>query len=956
MFCNPIFLSLWKKKEKMRLRIIKNRPKFLPGGDVQDVTQQATLTSNPYDMSQNPMLQSYLPDSTMWWEEDSDVEDVIRPTGLITPDPGTMGGYQNNNTVIETKIPQQVYDQVNNDLVNKTTNAGMPGNDTIKRSQDGNTLDPMTMPYYAPDLGGRARMLGESIGRLGTAQTKGAKGLAAAEAIFSGISLGMGAAREIAGAASGINAAQKDELAAREKLAKERRQQFIRWEQDGGDVNLGNGRTFDTSSLTGEYIYPLPKSMEDNANVEIEKGEYVLTPDITGPMEAKGNRHENGGTAVDLPDAHIVSDYRKIGNDFASLVRERYGIKAGPDDTYAKLLDRYKKKIGLSEKYKDQEKVYNRLEKNRDVKDKNTSDLNKSILSKYVSQNQEEIDGLESEFRTFADFVYQEQELSKRRENMDTFFRDGGVVSESTVKKQAKAFGVSEDKVKDWIYDEYIKQSRKMAEGGPTKSQIEDAKKLQQIIQRQFGRKLNMSVVDVLGRGEVLNPESDVNANQDLQHRSNLGYGRVNEQSLSNLLDVNRWASAYNQNGDFNVEGFQTGYNTQLNNLWALADAGVISNADAAKAFRDQYGFWGQDSRAYDQGNGSAYNSFAVDNKFGQTTATRSYYGLDVVTPEQKKALNEKGIKNYVDLFGDKSADAKRILGSDYDKFAAIRDSGINPELDFVLEQAASTPAAPEPQVLTPTPDMIDTNIELISPDLPATVSDTQTAVSTPVVADTTDQTGSGRRGTGANRFTPIFPEVLRPMDSGLVIEGMERHQAPRIDPVSQSADQYINELNRATSAQLDAVGDVPDSQRAAILANMNAIAGSNIAKYINQVNLYNSGQINEADKFNEMAYVQTDDKNIAERQRYEAGLLKAMAVRDENLARYYDSINSEIQNKFNVQTSLNTIASIAPNMRMLPDGTILYTQGNQNVLNVGDVSTPYLMKMNEDSKTKKTK
>lgn len=943
------------KEGKMKLRIIKNRPKFLPGGNIQDVTQQATLTSNPYDMSQNPMLQSYLPNSTMWWEEDSTVEDVIRPTGLMTPDPNIMGGYQ-NNVVPETKISQQAYDQLYSDAYNKMMNAGMPDTDTTKRSQDGNPLDPMTMPYYAPDLGGRARMLGESIGRIGTAQTKGAKGLAAAEAIFSGISLGMGAAREIAGASSAINAAQKDELAAREKLAKERRQQFIRWEQDGGDVNLGNGRKFDTSSLTGEYIYPLPKSMEDNANVEIEKGEYVLTPDITGPMEAKGSRHENGGTAVDLPDAHIVSDYRKIGNDFASLVRERYGIKAGPDDTYAKLLDRYKKKIGLSDKYEDQEKVYNRLKKNQDVKDKNTSDLNKSILSKYVSQNQEEIDGLESEFRTFADFVYQEQELSKRRENMDAFFRDGGVVSESVVKKQAKAFGVSEDKVKDWIYDEYIKQSRKMAEGGPTKKQIEDAKKLQQIIQRQFGRKLNMSVIDVLGRGEVLNPESDVNANQDLQRRTNLGYGRVNEQSLSNLLDVNRWASAYNQNGDFNVEGFQTGYNTQLNNLWALADAGVISNADAAKAFRDQYGFWGEDSRAYDQGNKSAYNSFAVDNKFGQTTATRSYYGLDVVTPEQKKALNEKGIKNYVDLFGDKSADAKRILGSDYDKFVAIRDSGINPELDFVLEQAASMPADPEPQVLTPTPDMIDTNIELISPDLPATVSDTQTAVSTPVVVDTTDRTGSDRRGTGANRFTPIFPEVLRSMDSGLVIEGMERHQAPRIDPVLQSADQYINELNRATSAQLDAVGDVPDSQRAAILANMNAIAGSNIAKYINQVNLYNAGQISEADKFNELAYVQTDDKNIAERQRYEAGLLKAMAIRDENLARYYDSINSEIQNKFNVQTSLNTIASIAPNMRMLPDGTILYTQGNQDVLNVGDISTPYLMKMNEDSKTKTKK
>ena len=103
------------------------------------------------------------------------------------------------------------------------------------------------------------------------------------------------------------------------------------------------------------------------------------------------------------------------------------------------------------------------------------------------------------------------------------------------------------------------------------------------------------------------------------------------------------------------------------------------------------------------------------------------------------------------------------------------------------------------------------------------------------------------------------------------------------------------------------------------------------------------------------MAYVQTDDKNIAERQRYESGLLKAMAIRDENLARYYDSINSEIQNKFNVRTSLNTIASIAPNMRMLPSGQIIYVQGNQDVMNMGDYSTPYLRSLNEeDDETKR--
>lgn len=932
----------------MKLRIIKNRPIFAPGGSVQDKKQDINVSTT------QPILDYGTP-VNKWGESDiqniympSDVtleteEGEINPfSGMPTSDPffenhdAGYAGYLADNRGMVKNVEKSVVDNA--------MNLGGVDSDSSKekRSQDGNPLDPMTTPYYSPDLTGRAQMFGTSLGRIRAGNKVGAN---VAQAALSGVSLGLGLTRNIMGASSAAYAASRDEQAAREKLEKERRKQFIRWEREGGGVNLGNGQRIDSSDLTGEYIYPLPKSMEDNANVEIEKGEYVLTPDDVGPMESKGDRHEDGGTPVDLPEAHIISDYRTIDDDFASYVRENYGIRATEKDTYATLLDRYKKKIGLSEKYDDQERVFKRLEKNKDVKDKNTSELNKSILSKYVNDNQKEIDELEVQFRSFADIVYNKQEESKRQEKIDAFFRDGGKVDLSAVRKQAKALNVSESDAKNWIYDEYVKRVRKMAEGGPTKEQIEWGKKVQQLLMKQFGRALNMSIVDVADREQILNPDSGVNSNQNLQHRSSSGYGRVNNKAISNLLDINRWANKYNTDGDFNTEGFQTGYNSQLNNLWALAESGAIANAEKAKKFRDEYGFWGEDAGKYDQGSKSAYNSFAVDDKFGQTTATRSFYGLDVVTPEQKRLLNEKGIKNYVDLFGDKSDAAKKILSADYNKFAALKDSGLMSETDFVLEAVnpASKPIEAEP---------IGTGAKSPNPGSPGRI---EVKKENPVI-DTTVETEAeeeddtnGRKGVSPALSGPIFPEMLRMLDTGLEIEGLERHQAPRIDPVLQSADQYINELNRATSAQLDAVGDVPDSQRSAILANMNAIAGSNIAKYINEVNFNNARQINEADRFNEMAYVQTDDKNIAERQRYESGLLKAMAIRDENLARYYDSINSEIQNKFNVRTSLNTIASIAPNMRMLPSGQIIYVQGNQDVMNMGDYSTPYLRSLNEE-------
>lgn len=43
-----------------------------------------------------------------------------------------------------------------------------------KRSQDRNPLDPMTAPYYSPDLGGRAQMFGTSLGRIRAGNKVGA--------------------------------------------------------------------------------------------------------------------------------------------------------------------------------------------------------------------------------------------------------------------------------------------------------------------------------------------------------------------------------------------------------------------------------------------------------------------------------------------------------------------------------------------------------------------------------------------------------------------------------------------------------------------------------------------------------------------------------------------------------------------------------------------------------------
>ena len=855
--------------------------------------------------------------------------------------------------------------------------------------QDGNPLNPMSMPYFMPDLTSRAQMMGRAIGNIRTAKETGNTGLGAAGilgTVASGLSLGMGLAREIAGASSEQYAAARDFREQQRRLAEERRNAMITYQQQGGGINIGNGQRVDTSSLTGEYIYPLPKSMEENANVEIEKGEYALTPDVVGPMEAKGEKHSNGGTPVSLPEAYIISDYRKIPEDFAASIRETYGIKASPKDSYASLIDKYKNKIGLKKKYEEQEKAIARLEKNQSVKDTNTSVLNKSILSKYINDNQKEIDDLETELRDFAEMVYKRQEDDKREEEMKFFFRDGGQFKPSTLKKTAKALGVSVDEARNMIFDSY-KKRKKMPGGGDT----EKNRRMAASLNRYFNGPINYGLIYKTGYNNILNEGESYGILNDQGYQSITGgnsgnyyYGKANEESITDLLDLNRWARGYNENGDFldHVSDFQNEYNRRISQFTDILNSGNFTVAPSYSWFGENIpqgiyesiAFLGDDAGSIPSQNpqpreeaytgdlsNSVYNSRNPDDKYGQYTATRPFYSLGIVTKDELKKLRDNDIRNFVDIRN--NPDKVRELLGNSDSMRGIErmlsDEDFN-DFDFIIGERTTgnapviekipVPDSPVPDRLPVSPtrspqddfDLPPQVQTLEVPDEEVELPDADEVLrQNPLPKQPKERTSRGNIGAGL-----VFPEILRDRQNGLIVEGLERHYAPRVDPVLRSADQYINELNRATSSQLDAIGDVPDSQRAAIMANMNAIAGSNIARYINEVDLYNAQQRNEADRFNQISFRNTQDANIQERQRYEAGTLQAMAIYDENRARYLDNLNQEAQQKFNTQTRINALQSAFPNMRITPSGGIVYDDNGQPVLMGGDWSTRYLMAM----------
>lgn len=772
-------------------------------------------------------------------------------------------------------------------------------------SGETDVFDFTTIPYYgADDIGSRFTQMGRGIGRMrsegyGDLST-GVKTANVVGTVMSGIGGVLGLARNVFSGMASEQGTRTNIRLAQEREARQRRQSQMRY-KDGGGVYLGPNNRFDSGSLTGEYLYPLPKSMEDQANVEVEKGEYVEQPG-EAPMEAMGQKHVDGGTPVSLEQGtKVITDDTTIEPDFAKYIRDTYGIKATPKDTYATLMDRYKAKIGLKSAYDDQKKALEKLKKNDKIDDENTRRLNASVLSKAINDSNDTVNGLEGRFTDFANVIYKEQEDRKMKKDEDTYFAKGGEI------------------------DNII--SRSMKEYGLTEEDIAEAKK--ELLKKVAGirQKMEIGGTSLFGRKLTFRPienrfNNDPNYFGYQRQGTDGSYGGINtDERLNYYKTFNPVAyDAYmGASEGTRARALQDAIYGQTSSWMGLATAEnpIIANAEALRDYTTLVSFGGEDSQGnYPEDKKAAYHDRMRDNKLGLFTTSRPMIGLDVVTEEQHKALNDAGITHFSQLFSDKNKDVvNKILGEDMLKMQALRSMKGMEGLDFILDPHK---VAPGPMDIG---DVEDPDVKLDMPELidPNTLPKTNTNAST-----NTGKTNNGNWNRNIVGGGLDFPEVFRMTPGAVTTEGLERHYAPTVDPVLRSADQYMIEANRAFQSQLDQMGNVPDSQRGALSSNLQAIMSSNIGKYINEVEQGNVAQRTWADNVNARTWADTYDKNIAQRQGYQSRILQALANTDENWARYFDSVNDEIQQKWNTATTMNTLRSIFGDVKIGPNGQLI--------------------------------
>lgn len=822
--------------------------------------------------------------------------------------PGNIVGLQGLGVeplVSSTRIGFDIQQPDINTIDTSDLSAIVDSNKKVDESGSTDVFDFTTIPYYgADDIGSRFTQMGRGIGRMrsegyGDLST-GAKTANTITTIASGISGIMGLARNVVSGIASEKGTRTNIRLAQEREARQRRQSQMQY-KDGGGVYLGPNNRFDSGSLTGEYLYPLPKSMEDQANVEVEKGEYVEQPG-EAPMEAMGQKHADGGTPVSLEEGtKVITDDTTIESDFAKYIRDTYGIKATPKDTYATLMDRYKAKIGLKSAYDDQKKALDKLKKNDKIDDENTRRLNASVLSKAINDSNETVNGLEGRFTDFANVIYKEQEDRKMKKDEDTYFAKGGEI-DNIISRSMKEYGLTEEDIAE-AKKELLKKvagiRQKMEIGGTS----------------LFGRKLTFRPIE-----NKFNNDPNYFGYQ--RQGTDGSYGGINtDERLNYYKTFNPVAyDAYmGASEGARARALQDAIYGQTSSWMGLATAEnpIIANAEALRDYTTLVSFGGEDSQGnYPEDKKAAYHDRMRDNKLGLFTTSRPMIGLDVVTEEQHKALNDAGITHFSQLFSDKNKDVvNKILGEDMLKMQALRSMKGMEGLDFILDPHKVAPGpmdigdVEEPDVDLGMPELVDTS------KLPNTNANTGTNTSK-------TNNGNGNRNIVGGGLD--FPEVFRMTPGAVTTEGLERHYAPTVDPVLRSADQYMVEANRAFQSQLDQMGNVPDSQRGALSSNLQAIMSSNIGKYINEVEQGNVAQRTWADNVNSQSWANTYDKNIAQRQAYQQRILQGLAINDENWARYFDSVNDEIQQKWNTATTMNTLRSIFGDVKIGPNGQLI--------------------------------
>lgn len=681
--------------------------------------------------------------------------------------------------------------------------------------------------------------------------------------------------------------------------------------KEGGDFK---------KELTGEYTSEkefFKKGQEPVA--ELEDGEYLQKPDgnIT---KITGDKHTNGGvelTEEQIPDgSKVISDHLKLGAENAKMLKQKFDVDVKASDTYASVLEKWSKKSGIKKIAEEQEDVIAKLEKQsetiiEDPQLNTTTNLNVMFLQKKLGELEKQKAPLEKARQSVFDEVYSMQEANKKVSNDSSEMQMGGQYNGDMVIGYSKKYNLPEDKVRG-ILEEYRNGGLAKYQDAGLKigisnvgeninnSGMSDAQFFQQKAQER-------AVTGVAGKARTYTPEEKEAIKK---HYSKFILDKASLESLKKSIDSDELV--FNEGM---LQTIGTGQALPIELQHKDNPSGTYGNQDEARINGYLY------NETFKQKTGRNFNPNNPED-------TKLIY--DVVIP----ALKEKGIDykgapfrgQKEDAYGNivasepgfiETTQAKKVGSIDLDKFRTatsgqkqlIADEYGVPVAE--LEKSAVNPAnkflklTPQGIVAAPTADPTVSTAEQISA----------------YTGDVNLETGVDTNVNGARKGvlllpdqTPLMPGSMRP---ALKAERTyERIDAPRMSP-----DALIQEIRRQEQSAMEGISQLPDAQRAAATAQIQANTQAELNKVMSQTESQNMLAKTQTDQFNAQTQRVEEDYRVKDLQDYETKILTADWKTEANLRSYYNQLQKINNVNYNAVENVNLLNQAFENVAYTPNG-----------------------------------
>lgn len=191
---------------------------------------------------------------------------------------------------------------------------------------------------------------------------------------------------------------------------------------------------------------------------------------------------------------------------------------------------------------------------------------------------------------------------------------------------------------------------------------------------------------------------------------------------------------------------------------------------------------------------------------------------------------------------------------------------------------------------------------------------------------------------------SPLFPLAMQP---ALKIE----RTFDRVDAPMMTYEPMVEQIRRQEQAAMEAINSLPDAQRAAAIAQIQANTQNELNKVMTNVATQN--QQTQFNTRNQNAQIQHMEENAraTDALNYEGRILTAAAKTEANLRNYYNQMQKINLANYNAVNQANLLNDLYPNMQFTGQGV---EEFNPATISYGRMSQPTTPQKKEKPKAKK--